>query len=68
MNLWHKIKSKVHKDEFHDRWIPDAVVNINPKIPHYKYSYRLIERKFFFFYTLENECISTNKELKPNEI
>jgi hypothetical protein len=68
MKLWSSIKHKVYKDQFNDMWVLDELCRpaIDLRNKCYTNSYRLIKRKFFFFYVLENEWISTYSLLRPN--
>jgi len=56
MKLWKNIKGRVYKNYSGEYWlyVPDA------KVWGYGYTYQRVKRKFFFFYHLTDEVVSTN--------
>jgi len=62
MKLWFMIKCRTHKDVDGTLWLLEDINYLDS----YEFSYRLVTRKFFFFYELGNEWVTTSLFKEPN--
>jgi len=63
MNLFSLIKPQLHEDAFGELWLLEGIKDTGTRDV---FSYRLIKRKWFFFYSIENEWIHTGVLLERN--
>ena len=59
------IKCGIHKDALDDLWLLETVA-VRSRDYTYEFTYRSVKRKFFFFYELEDEWITTSLYREPN--
>jgi len=64
MKLWSNIKDKIYKNAQGETWFLETI-DLDQSYD-YVFIYQLVNRKFFFFYELENEWIRTYFAREPN--